>query len=105
MPRAFDTAVSMDACHYFGTDDMYLAYYLELLKPGAKPGIIVLGLKEDFETVSEHLQDYWEADLWTPNAAWRRHWVKTGPGRRNTGRQARERLAATVTVGTSRAGF
>ena len=75
----FDAAISMDAYHYFGTSDAYLPYYLKFLKPGAELGIIVPGLTQEFNTVPEHLRDYWEPDMWTFHspAWWKNHWART----------------------------
>ena len=35
----FDAALSMDAYHYFGTDDLYLGYYSQFVKEGGQIGI------------------------------------------------------------------
>ena len=43
----FDAAVSFDAYHYFGTDDLYLEYYARFVKPGGKIGIVVPGLNRE----------------------------------------------------------
>lgn len=41
----FDAIVSMDAYHYFGTDDLYLqTHFSRLVKPGGQIGIVVPGL-------------------------------------------------------------
>lgn len=76
----FDAAVSMDAYQYFGTSDTYLPYYLKFLKAGAELGIVVPGIKEEFERVPEHLKEYWGADTvcFHSPAWWRHHWAKTG---------------------------
>ncbi len=73
-PGFFDVIVSFDAYHYFGTDELYLAYLQGFLKPGGSLGIVVPGLTTEIEDVPEHLQG------WFPNSAgfhspdwWRRH--------------------------------
>ena len=44
----FDAMVSVDAYHYFGTDDLYLENHLaRLVKPGGQMGIVVPGLVEE----------------------------------------------------------
>jgi SAM-dependent methyltransferase len=77
----FDALVSMDAYHYFGTDDLYLGYYSRFVKEGGAIGIIVPGLREEFTNgPPEHLKPYWEWDFCSFHspAWWRRHWEKTG---------------------------
>ena len=43
-----DALVSLDAYHYFGTDDLYLGYYARFVKPGGQIGIVVPGLQHEF---------------------------------------------------------
>ena len=43
----FDAIVSFDAYHYFGTDDLYLGYILEFLRPGGRLCIVSPGLNEE----------------------------------------------------------
>lgn len=76
----FDSAVSLDAYHYFGTDDLYLAYFAKFVKPGGKIGIVVPGFVQEFESVPEHLAPYWEPAYWSfhSSAWWRRHWERSG---------------------------
>jgi cyclopropane fatty-acyl-phospholipid synthase-like methyltransferase len=77
----FDAVVSMDAYHYFGTDDLYLGYMLRFLKTNGQLGIKVPGLRNDFvERVPDHLEKYWhwEFHSFHSPAWWRRHWEKTG---------------------------
>lgn len=77
----FDAIVSMDAYHYFGTDDLYLGYITQLLKPEGQIGIVVPGLKVEFEsTPPDYLQPHWIWDFCSFHspAWWKRHWQKTG---------------------------
>src|ERR671932_2799217 len=39
----FDAAISLDAYHYFGTDDLYLAYFSRFVKGDGQIGIVVPG--------------------------------------------------------------
>ena len=75
----FDAIVSFDSYHYYGTDDLYLAQFAKLAKPGAQIGIVVPGFMQDFgEDVPEHLQAVFHDDwhcFHTPDW-WRRHWEK-----------------------------
>src|SRR5215210_2761229 len=45
----FDAMVSMDAYHYFGTDDLYTSYFSRFVKPGGEIGIVVPGVREEFD--------------------------------------------------------
>ena len=77
----FDAVVSLDAYHYFGTDELYLGWHLlKHLKPGGQIGICVPGLAEELTEVPAHLAPYWDWQFWSFHSAawWRRHWEKTG---------------------------
>jgi SAM-dependent methyltransferase len=77
----FDAAVSLDAYHYFGTDDLYLGYYARFVKPGGQIGIVVPGLAEEIgATVPSHLAPFWVWDFCSFHSPlwWRTHWEKTG---------------------------
>jgi cyclopropane fatty-acyl-phospholipid synthase-like methyltransferase len=77
----FDAIVSMDAYHYFGTDDLYLGYINRYLKPGGLIGIVVPGLRSEFGAdVPEHLGPYWEWEFCSLHSPtwWQEHWGKTG---------------------------
>jgi SAM-dependent methyltransferase len=77
----FDALVSLDAYHYFGTDDLYLAYYSRLVKEGGQIGIMSPGLAREFTSgPPAHLLPYWQADFysWHSPAWWRAHWHKSG---------------------------
>jgi cyclopropane fatty-acyl-phospholipid synthase-like methyltransferase len=80
----FDVLVSVDAYHYFGTDDLYLGnYFLPLVQPGGQVGIAVPGITREWEGdppphLLPHWREYW--DFWSFHSPdwWRRHWEKTG---------------------------
>lgn len=42
----FDAVVSVDAYHYFGTDELYLGYLTRFLRPGGQLGVVVPGLAQ-----------------------------------------------------------
>src|SRR3712207_5705544 len=44
----FDALLSLDAYHYFGTDDLYLGSYARFVKPGGQIGIVVPDLRHEF---------------------------------------------------------
>ncbi len=78
----FDAIVSLDAYHYFGTDDLYLGYYFaKLVKPGGQIGIVVPGLARELEAgPPDYLQPYWDWEFGSLHSPdwWRKHWEKTG---------------------------
>lgn len=77
----FDALVSLDAYHYFGTDDLYLGYYARFLRPGGRIGMVVPGLTGELQDeVPAHLLPYWDWDMCSFHSPqwWRHHWAKTG---------------------------
>lgn len=77
----FDALVSLDAYHYFGTDDLYLGYISRFIRPGGLLAIIVPGLVAEFNgVVPEHLQPYWLAEFWSLHSPswWLNHWQRSG---------------------------
>ena len=65
----------------FGSDDLYLNYLAQFVKPGGLIGIAGAGLVREIEgELPEHLRAWWTQDLWAlHSAAWlRRHWERTG---------------------------
>ncbi len=78
----FDALVSLDAYHYFGTDDLYLGYVSRFLKPGGLLGIVVPGLQHELaDGLPAHLAPFWQPEFWSFHspAWWRSHWERTGP--------------------------
>lgn len=77
----FDAIVSLDAYHYFGTDDIYLGYLIQFLKPNKQIGIVVPGLHHEVgDHIPQHLQPYWEWEFCSFHSPewWQTHWNKTG---------------------------
>jgi SAM-dependent methyltransferase len=79
----FDALVSLDAYHYFGTDDLYLGrQFAPLVRPGGQIGIVVPALVSEFDEPPAHLASFWarEWEMWSFHSPewWRRHWSKTG---------------------------
>ena len=73
--------ICVDSYYYFGTDDLYLNYLANFVKPGGVIAIVGSGLMQEIEgEVPEHLREWWSGDLWSiHSAAWfRRHWERTG---------------------------
>lgn len=77
----FDAILCIDAFPYFGTDDLYLNYLANFVKPGGLVGIAGAGLAQEIEgPVPDHLREFWSQDFWCLHSAawWRRHWERTG---------------------------
>jgi SAM-dependent methyltransferase len=80
-PEFFDAIVCIDCYPYFGTDDLYLNYLAQFVKPGGPIAIAGVGLMQEIEGgVPEHLRPMWGQDFWSIHSAgwWRRHWERTG---------------------------
>lgn len=79
----FDAIVSLDAYHYFGTEDYYLDTIIKFLKPGGQIGIVCPGLVAEFgRAVPEHLANEYMGGFnsWCTFHSpdwWRWHWEKT----------------------------
>lgn len=77
----FDAITAVDCYSYFGTDDLYLNYLAQFVKPGGAIGIAGAGLVGEMTApVPEHLHGEWSQDLWSLHSAawWRQHWERTG---------------------------
>ncbi|MFN0096260.1 MAG: SAM-dependent methyltransferase [Dehalococcoidia bacterium] len=71
----FDAIVSLDAYHYFGTDDLYAWTLARYLRPGGSVGIVVPGVVHEVEAAPAHLAAHWDPQFksfHTPEW-WRRH--------------------------------
>ena len=67
----FDAVISVDSYHYYGTDVLYLDYISRFLKPGGQIGIVVPGLKTEFDPlVPERMETYWYDDMYTFHTSW-----------------------------------
>jgi cyclopropane fatty-acyl-phospholipid synthase-like methyltransferase len=76
----FDSIVSVDAYHYFGTDDQSLKQILKHLRPKGQIGIVVPGLVSELpKDVPDYLQRFGEAiHTFRTLTWWKHHWEKTG---------------------------
>jgi cyclopropane fatty-acyl-phospholipid synthase-like methyltransferase len=77
----FDAAISIDAYHYFGTDELYLPnYYARLVKKDGQFGVVSPCLTREFEgELPEKMKKLWENDMYTFHSPpwWRHLWEKT----------------------------
>ena len=61
----FDAIISVDSYFYFGTDELYLKYITQFLKPGGQIGMVVPGwMKQPVDGLPPHLTTFWEDDCW-----------------------------------------
>lgn len=77
----FDVIVSVDAYHYFGTDDLYLGYMVHFLRDGGQIAMVAPGLVSEIGSkVPEELVPYWSWDFCSFHSPewWTEHWGKTG---------------------------
>ncbi|WBW97801.1 SAM-dependent methyltransferase [Oceanirhabdus sp. W0125-5] len=76
----FDAIVSIDAYHYFGTNEMYLESLIRYLKPNGQIGIVVPSVHKEFDSkVPENLKPYWEPYLFTHHSPnwWKELWERS----------------------------
>ncbi|MGE3638833.1 MAG: cyclopropane-fatty-acyl-phospholipid synthase family protein [Pirellulales bacterium] len=77
----FDVITAHDCYSYFGTDDLYLNYLAQFVRPGGQIGIAGAGLAQELPVpVPEHLRPIWSHDFFCLHSAgwWRHHWARTG---------------------------
>jgi cyclopropane fatty-acyl-phospholipid synthase-like methyltransferase len=79
----FDAVVAIDSFLYFGTDDRYLAYLAQFIKPGGLLGVVDLAVTRELHSIDdapEHMRAQY-AKHWSYVHSlewWRAHWEKTG---------------------------
>jgi cyclopropane fatty-acyl-phospholipid synthase-like methyltransferase len=76
----FDAIVSIDAYHYFGTDDCYIGYIARFLKPRGRLGIVVPGVTHEVDRAPTEVAPHWSWDFWAFHSPdwWREHWDRSG---------------------------
>ncbi|OIJ16273.1 SAM-dependent methyltransferase [Anaerobacillus arseniciselenatis] len=77
----FDAIISIDSYHYYGTNELYLFNFVELLKPNGQIGIVVPGLMKEFEDeVPVKLKPYWDSEWYTYHSPnwWSKLWRRSG---------------------------
>lgn len=80
--RFFDAAISINAYWIFGTDDFYLPrYFADVVKQGARIGLISPGLKREFDgEVPAHVKPFWLQHVIAYHSVewWKQHFLRTG---------------------------
>jgi cyclopropane fatty-acyl-phospholipid synthase-like methyltransferase len=79
----FDAVVAIDSYLYFGTDERYLPYIVQFIKPGGFIGVVDLGFRREIRSIAEapdylrpQYEKYWSS-IHTVEW-WKQHWQKTG---------------------------
>lgn len=78
----FDAIISIDAYHYFGTEDEYLDTHCgKLIKPGGEMGIVVPGTVKELDKgeIPKGLESFWEEEFSTFHSPewWMSLWNKS----------------------------
>ena len=76
----FDAILCTDSYIYFGTDDLYLDYLHQFVRPGRQIGITVPGFMRELNgRLPEHLLPFWAQECWTWHTVdwWQWHWERT----------------------------
>jgi len=74
----FDVIVSIDAYHYFGSDDFFAMHIAKLVKPSGVLGLVGAGLRAEWprpEAIPPHLRHWWIPDHWAMHSGlwWANH--------------------------------
>jgi len=79
----FDAVVAIDSYLYFGTDERYLPYVVQFIKPDGFIGVVDIGFRREIRSVEEapeylrpQYEKYWSS-IHTVEW-WKQHWQKTG---------------------------
>ena len=75
----FDAIMSIDSFVYYGTDNLYLNYLAQFLKPDGLIGIAGAGLTQEIGEIPDHLREWWEPSMCCLHSArwWRSHWERS----------------------------
>jgi cyclopropane fatty-acyl-phospholipid synthase-like methyltransferase len=79
----FDAVIAIDSFLYYGTDDRYLSYLVQFVKPGGFIGVVEIAFTREIGSVHdapEYLRPQYQKH-WSyvhSLAWWRQHWEKTG---------------------------
>lgn len=79
----FDAVIAIDSFLYFGTDDRYLAYLTQFIKPNGLIGVVDLAVTRELRCIDdapEYLRSQY-AKHWSYVHSiewWQAHWEKTG---------------------------
>ena len=79
----FDAVIAIDSFLYYGTDDRYLSYLVQFIKPGGFIGIADIAFARDVRSIEdapEYLRPQYQKHWSYVHTVewWTRHWEKTG---------------------------
>ena len=79
----FDLVIATDSFIYFGTDDLYIPYIAQFLKPNGLLCFTVPGFNREADNdavLPDHLRPFWADECWTWHTAawWKRHIERAG---------------------------
>jgi len=79
----FDTVIAIDSFLYFGTDERYLAYLVQFIKPGGFIGVVDIGFTRELQSIEDapsYLRPQYPKHWSYVHSVewWKRHWEKTG---------------------------
>ena len=79
----FDAVIAIDSFLYYGTDDRYLSYLVQFIKPGGFIGVVDIAFTREIRSIEDapeylrpQYQKHWSyvhSTEW-----WTQHWEKTG---------------------------
>lgn len=79
----FDAVVAIDSYHYYGTDERFLSYLAQFVKPGGYIGIVDIAFTRELhglEDAPEYLRAQYHKHWCFVHSVdwWKAHWEKTG---------------------------
>ena len=79
----FDAVIAIDSFLYYGTDDRYLSYLVQFIKPGGFIGIVDIAFTRDVRSIEdapEYLRPQYQKHWSYVHTVewWTQHWEKTG---------------------------
>lgn len=81
--KFFDAVIAIDSFHYFGTDERYLEYVMQFIKPGGWIGVVDIAFTRELRCTGdapEYLRQKYPKHWSFVHTAewWKQHWEKTG---------------------------
>ena len=79
----FDAVIAIDSFLYYGTDDRYLSYLVQFIKPGGFIGVVDIAFTRDVRSIEdapEYLRPQYQKHWSYVHTIewWTQHWGKTG---------------------------